>query len=572
MDIDNLFGLAEQPTPEQQALAEELAALNIPEEELEAFLQQLAETPASVAEEELEQLFSAEEIRAAMQEDLQVLGSVLAPDVVTASFPPLYRWLFSRIVLALGMERAFPKLALGLPRGHAKTFFIKLLLCYIVLFTKKRYILVIAATLPKGVAIISDVMDMLTGYNSVKIFGDIQATQERDVQNLKIFHFNDRAVILEAAGQGTAVRGSNQKNARPDVILLDDAQTAAGAKSIQESLGFHEWFTGTVLKAKNPAGCLFLYLGNMYKDLEIEEGSGIYTCMLRNLCADPSWLSIVFGAILADGTALWEELQPLDQLLSEYASDCRLGQGDTFCAEVLNDPRGMPPTKFDPGKVIAFQKTPDMIHQGSMIVVDPATSKLTPDQMAIGYFEIFDGKPCYMRTASGKYTGPKSAEVIIELALETKANFIAIEDVAYQHTLIEWLSLGLQQLGVTGVEVVPVPSQRSNKNSRILNTLAGLQRYEATTDLEEREAEILLSEDVRATVVNQAIKFDHRITNNIDDELDMLGMAHLCAVRLRHMFTLEHFNPMDRTIQGDSWNIQHTRMAGASADASLPCG
>lgn len=569
--MEDLFAPADQPTDEEQAILAQIAELNIPEEELEAFLQQLMESSEQQCQEELEQLFNAEEIRAAMKQDLQVLGSVAAPDVVTARFPPLYCWLFSKIVTALELERAFPKLALGLPRGHAKTFFIKLLLVYIILYTQRRYILVIAATLPKAVAIISDVMDMLLSGNIVKIFGDISLTQERDVQNLKIFSFNGRAIILEAAGQGTAVRGSNQKNARPDVILLDDAQTSECAKSIVESLGFHEWFTGTVMKAKNPKGCLFLYLGNMYKDLETEEDSGIYCCMLRNLCNDPSWLSIVFGAILADGTALWEELQPLQQLLEEYESDKRLGQGDTFCAEVLNDPRGMPPTKFDPAKVIAFEKTIDMIHQGSMIIVDPATSKLTPDQMAIGYFEMFDGRPCYMQSRSGKYTGPKSAEVIIGLALETGANFIAIEDVAYQVTLIEWIQAMLEKMGIQSIEVVPVPSMRANKNSRILSTLAGLQRYEATPNRPEVEAEILLAPAVRSLVVNQGIKFDPRTDKNVDDELDMLGMAQVCSVKLRHLFIIEHFGSNEYAGAHDVFGGLQD-MYGASADASLPCG
>ena len=59
--------------------------------------------------------------------------------------------------------------------------------------------------------------------------------------------------------------------------------------------------------------------------------------ILRKLKDNPYWTKFIVGGILADGTSLWEELQPIQQLLLEYQNDVASGNGDIFLAEVLND-------------------------------------------------------------------------------------------------------------------------------------------------------------------------------------------------------------------------------------------
>src|SRR5690606_5424671 len=239
----------------------------------------------------------------------------------TLQFPNFYVWLWGILTGTLSKTRDFSKFALGLPRGHAKTMVIKLLIVYAILFTKKKYILVIGANLAKAQAIVADIADMLDSSNIQAVFGNWRYQIEQDTHSLKKFNFNGRPVILEAAGQGTAIRGAQQKNSRPDMIVLDDAQTKECAESITESTSFQSWLVGTVLKSKSPWGCTFIYIGNMYKDIELVQGTGIYTCMLRNLQKSTEWTSFIIGAILADGTSLWEELYPLEDLLKDFNAD-----------------------------------------------------------------------------------------------------------------------------------------------------------------------------------------------------------------------------------------------------------
>lgn len=495
-----------------------------------------------------QQVYNTEAVKGLMKQDLNIFGSIAAPSLVTLSFPDFYCYLWLQLLNSLHAVRDFSKFAIGLPRGHGKTFFIKLLLVYTVLFTQKKYILVVAANATKAEAIIADVFKMLRDANIVKLFGSFDQTITKNTQDIKMFTFNGRDITIEAAGQGTAIRGSNRNNVRPDVILCDDVQTRDGAKSLGESREFHTWFTADLMKAKAGDGCTYIYIGNMYKDLEIEAGTGVYTCMLRNLQRDPNWLSMIVGAILADGTALWEELQPLTQLLAEYASDELLGQGDVFCSEVLNDPKGIPATSFDPTKLKTFDYMPGLIHQGNFICIDPSTSKATPDQTVLGYYEMYDNVPVARELLVGKFTGPEQAHLAIDMALRNQCTLIVPEAVAYQHTLGEWIRWVADQRQIYGLTVQPANHRGQSKNSTILRFFQSCMK-----------GEFQVTAQTRALFVSQALAFDPKITNNIDDIIDCGAMAVNVGLTMRHLMHIQHFP------QGEQQQVLEHYTAGTSS-------
>lgn len=520
-DEDNIFA----PRPScstADSAPPELEPYIPPVEELEAY------NPAEVQGPEF---YDSGEVKSLMRESIDVFGSIVAPDYVIYMFPLFYTFLWGKITAAFHRNRDFSKFAIGLPRGHAKTFVVKLILLYAIMFTNKRYIIVAGANVDKAADIIADVYKMLQHPNILKLFGNFTHTLDKDTQTLKKFSFNGRKITLEAVGQGTAVRGSSKNNDRPDLIVCDDSQTRKGAESIPESQEYHKWFTGDLMKAKSPFGCTYIYIGNMYKDLKLDvDKPGVYCCMLRNLQQDPEWLSMIVGAILVDGTALWEELQPLDQLLSEFASDDRLGQGDVFCAEVLNDPLGRPANDFDASKLVVFTKTPDMMHQGNFIVIDPSTSKQTPDQTVLGYYEIFDNHPVCMEMTVGKFTGPEQAHLAIDMALRNQCTLICPESIAYQHTLGEWIQYTAEQRGIHGIMVEPVPHRHGSKNSDILRFFQSC-----------KKGEFWVTEKTKSPIIAQAMLYDAKRTDNVDDIIDMGAMGMKVSLTMRHLMHIEHF-------------------------------
>ena len=214
--------------------------------------------------------FRVGELQAAARTDLDLFGALCCPDDCTLSFPNFYKALWVTLYQAMDLTRDFSKFAIGFPRGHAKTFWLKLLIVATILFTKKRFILIVCAVPDLAEKVLGDVVDILDSDNVQSVFGNWRVALEVDRQDEKVFTFCGRSIILKGVGHGTAMRGIARKNKRPDLILCDDAQTKDCAESEVESKKFLGWFFGTLLKAKAPDGCTYVYVGNMYKDMESE--------------------------------------------------------------------------------------------------------------------------------------------------------------------------------------------------------------------------------------------------------------------------------------------------------------
>lgn len=473
-------------------------------------------------------LFDSAQVKEYARTDLNFFSALAAGDSLSLQFPDFYQWLWQQWLGVLAKDgRSFDRYAIGLPRGHGKTMLVKLLLAYIIGYTDRRYILVIGASSKKAEAIIADVCDMLDNRNFQDVYGNWRYDIEIDRQELKKFTFNGRPVILEAAGYGTAIRGSNQKNERPEVILFDDAQSKECAESVTEALTFQQWFLGTAMKAKSPTRCLFLYLGNMYKDLQIPNRPGVYACMLRNLQLNPGWVSFVVGALLDDGTALWEELHPREQLLDELRLDTSLGQADIFFAEVLNMPDALSNALVDTSKFQIRARNIGEQHDGCYIVIDPATNKATPDQQVILYNEIYDNVPVAVEMFAGKMSSPETVEYGLKLAMAKGASLIVVEANAYQYALCEWFEFFREKYNIHGLTIMPAYTRGVSKNSRISTFFRDLMagRYQ-------------LSADTAPHFVSQAAAFNPTKTNNLDDILDAGEMSLQAAVKFRHMIAI----------------------------------
>jgi hypothetical protein len=265
------------------------------------------------------------------------------------------------------------------------------------------------------------------------------------------------------------------------------------------------WMVGTAMKAKSPDGCMFLFIANMYPTK---------WSILRQLKSNPTWTKFIAGGILADGTSLWEDLQPIEQLLKEFENDLAMGRPEIFYSEVLNDENAaannlvdfsrLPPCEIQEGEPFA----------GNFVIIDPSGMKRKSDETAIGYFEVHTEKPVLMEVTSDRLSPADTIRQALKYCLTHNCRLVAIESVAYQATLGYWFGFICQQLGITGIECVEVYPGGFSKIARIL---AMFKMYQA--------GDVQVEQKIRSKVHAQMTSFNPLKDNNTDDILDLLVYA-----------------------------------------------
>lgn len=451
-----------------------------------------------------EAAFEQAQVHELCRTNLDFLAALAMPEMVTFGYPVTYQAVWTWLLTYIHKLRDFSKLALGLPRGFAKTSLIKIFVLYCILFTNRRFILVFAATATMAENIISDVVDSLDEPNIKAVFGDWRLGLEKDTQAVKKFGFRGRNIIIAALGQGGSVRGLNMKNARPDVMIFDDIQTREDADSQTVSEQIERWMIGTAMKAKAQTGCLYIFLANMYPTK---------FSLLRKLKENADWIKFIAGGILADGTSLWEELVPIEQLHAEFQSDLAAGHPEIFYSEVLNDENASINNAIDLSLLPPFDFH-GAVSVGSFIVIDPSNDKANSDAVSIGNFEIYDGVPTLTQLIDDKLSPGNTIKKALEMALENRTGLILVEANAYQYSLCYWFEVIMEQLDISGIEVVPIYSGSLAKNSRILTMF---KQYVA--------GEIAVHPRCVSQVHMQITQFNPLKTNNVDGILDLLAYA-----------------------------------------------
>jgi len=106
---------------------------------------------------------SVAEIRKRCEADLDFFTFLLIGDgLELVAFPPYYHKLWQLFTtLEMDASKVF-RFCLGLPRGHAKTTFIKLLICWLVLYHRAHFVLMVCSTEPHSYNMMDDVDYMLS--------------------------------------------------------------------------------------------------------------------------------------------------------------------------------------------------------------------------------------------------------------------------------------------------------------------------------------------------------------------------------------------------------------------------
>jgi hypothetical protein len=119
-----------------------------------------------------------------------------------------------------------------------------------------------------------------------------------------------------------------------------------------------------------------------------------------------------------------------------------------------------------------------------------------------------------MKLTSDRLSPGDTIRKALEYALQNNCRLIAIESNAYQYSLLFWFDFICKQIGLQGIECVPIYSGSRNKNARILEMFKS---YQA--------GDLYVHTDCRLQVHSQIIDFNPMRRDNSDDILDLLAYA-----------------------------------------------
>jgi hypothetical protein len=463
--------------------------------------------------------FSREAVVELAKQELNFFAPLALPDTCELPFPQMHTAIWQIIQQAANEPRGFNRLAFGIPRGFVKTTLMKLAIAHMILYTDRQFILMIANTASLAESILADVADILDDSNIVTTYGNWRIGMEQDTQTVKKFNFRGRNIVLKALGSSSAVRGINIKELRPDVILMDDMQSWDNAESQVLSDALLTWMTGTLMKAANKRRCLYVFVGNLYPF----DGS-----ILRKLKDNKLWTSLIVGGLLEDGESIWPELQSTQQLLDEFEHDIAMGKPEIFLAEVLNDIDAISRSGIDISAIpVVDEELLKEQHQGSFLIIDPSGAKRTSDLTEIGVFYLYDGLPYLVHVSSGIMDPGTTIKEALRLAIQHKASLVVSESVAYQASLLYWFQIVAAQLGIVGIEFVPIYPRGLSKNARIKTMLSLLVA-----------GKLFVSKAVRSRLLHQIAKFNPAKTTNQDDLLDILAYVYQVLDEYAHFIAL----------------------------------
>jgi hypothetical protein len=448
---------------------------------------------------------SLSSVKDACRQSIDWLAATAAPHIYIYKFPEYYRAIFQVLSSAIVKERDFSKIALGFPRGFAKSTFLKFIILWAIQFSGKRNIVIICANDSLVKNFIADLALLLDHENITKIFGNWRTSSIRTTQTDLEFKLDGRLIKISGAGQGASLRGLVRDGSRPDFIVLDDIQTREDADSETISAKILDWLYGTINFLRSPFGCTYVFLGNMYPTPH---------SVLKKLIADPEWQTFIASGITDSGESLWEELHPLKQLYADFRSLEAQGKEDIFWAEIMNVGDMNSRLSFDPGRLKPVPLQDLEFHQGCYLVIDPAGRKKKSDDTAIGAFKLRDGVPHCIHLVHEILTPKQTIFRAIDLATTFGATLIAAEDVAYQESLVFWFEEFLSTQQLSNLVVVGINSGGISKNTRLISVIKSAQ-----------VGEIKFTDITAKQFSDQAIAFNPLITNNKDDVLDICEYA-----------------------------------------------
>lgn len=358
-----------------------------------------------------------------------------------------------------------------IPRGFAKTTLVNACVLYQILYKLIRFILYISETAPHAEMQLQNVKTQLADNDRIRLlFGNVAPERNAALKWRDDYIETITGVTVAARGRGGQIRGLLTKGNRPDLIICDDIEDEESVKTPEQRKKARKWLVGTVQPALKKIGGR----GRM-----VVLGTALHPdALLMNLKNDPSYMSVIFGAIDRDGEPLWEANMSLADLAKKKESFIILGELSTFYLEYFNLIRTDETALFTL-EMIRYQIMHRTEFAGVAECCDPAIStELTADACSFGVVGITTKGLCHVLDYFGKVGMSPSDQIekFFELHALWTPTHHGIESNAYQKSLVYQVKAEMfdrsKTLGpLAYFDITPI-TNKAAKPLRIKGTLA----------------------------------------------------------------------------------------------------
>lgn len=222
-------------------------------------------------------------------------------------------------------EKPTKKICWSVPRGHAKSGYMSNVFpVHQIVFSKRHYILIVSETEAMAKAFVEWVADQLKFNQKLRAdFGDLLSPNKmQNEQDNKEGFVSSNNVKVQSASIGKQLRGARHGAFRPDLVILDDLESAknTNTKELREK-NLH-WFNSVIMPIGDITRTSFVYMGTLV------HGQGLLPHVLQRSDFDGR----IYSAIVSEPNRmdLWNHL---DELLRDTENPNREEDADRFYYE-----------------------------------------------------------------------------------------------------------------------------------------------------------------------------------------------------------------------------------------------
>ena len=275
--------------------------------------------------------------------DLVTFGQLFLSEDFMKSTPAPFHYELGGLLL----DESNKRICAIIPRGHAKSTYVKASLLYKLFFNpkeKREFIAFVSEEQSQAVdhlKYIKSHIEFNPAFNYY--FGDIVGKKwtEKEITTSK----GDRII---SKGTTQRLRGRSELGLRYTKIVLDDFESELNTKTPERRMEIKEWVMSTVMPAleesKGNEGSVWLIGTIVHYDSFLQS---IYDGYSNAIDADEDYTwDVIFRRAIEDGKALWPDYFNKEKLKEIKRGYIEQGLTHKFAQEYMNDARDLDSAKF----------------------------------------------------------------------------------------------------------------------------------------------------------------------------------------------------------------------------------